>query len=557
MSDDLDWRKYSTELGPEAKPKKPDHSETNNTGSKELSWRKYSTVAPPAPEPEPDLAHNLKVAGSTLLEGAPRAIGTALGTLGGGAVGSLVTPVAGTIAGGIGGGIAGGAGAEELADLATRYFTGNPEATYRGTVQSKLGAQPTSEGERLAQTMIGAGLDIGTSAGVGSLVKGAGSAAIRKAGQMMAAQPLTQLAAGEAGAATTELADNKAAGLGASLIPAAYAAVKGRVQFPKAAAAKTLDEWKQIANDSYDNLKIAGVVLGNTATKNFTNKLTKIINREGYDPNFQKFITPVLESIQEKAQKGKIEFKELKELGENINSQIKDAYKSGAKNEGERLRKVYNGLNDFIDTLKPSNFDKGGAKLDFVRDSLKDAKNAWVKVSKMQIIDDILEKASNSTDASLVGKEFRKLSKNLNVMKQFSSNEKEAIKNMNSGFFETIAKASPGVSQSGLNKGYLWTMLSHVSPTLGLVGAATAGSVKLLTRGNKEKQAEALSELISRGYKPGTFDYGAAIAPSAVAGAREAMQPEPSDSYIDEKGVPHINIRKAVGGLASLKKRYG
>jgi hypothetical protein len=34
-------------------------------------------------------------------------------------------------------------------------------------------------------------------------------------------------------------------------------------------------------------------------------------------------------------------------------------------------------------------------------------------------------------------------------------------------------------------------------------------------------------------------------------------QPEPSDSYIDEKGVPHINIRKAVGGLASLKKRYG
>jgi len=526
---------------------------------KAFQYVKENLMAPPAPEPEPDLAHNLKVAGSTVLEGLPRAVGTALGTLGGGAVGSFVTPVAGTIAGGIGGGIAGGAGAEKLADLATRYFTGNPEATYRGTMQSKFGTQPTSEGERLAQTMIGAGLDVGSSLGVGSLVKGAGTAAIRRAGQMMAAQPVAQLAAGEAGAATTEMTDNKAAGLGSSLIPAAYAAVKGRLQFPKAAVAKTLDEWKQIADTSYDNLKNAGVVLKASTVNNLSNKLTKILSKEGYNPRIHSAITPIVETIQDKVAKGKIDFNEINGLGQDINYQINLALKQGRNKEATYLGKISDGLEDFVDQMKHTDFDAGNSKMSFVRDSWKNAKSAYAKVSQMRIVDDILKKAEDEKDPGLISKGFKRIAGNTRQMDRFSGEERKAVRDLAKGKLDAIGTLAPDFSISGRSMAKNAAILASNYFLPGIMPFVTGAGIaaKAASRFTKPGEAKALSELISRGYKPGTFDYGAAMAPSAMAGAREAMQPELPDSYIDENGVPHITIRKAVGGLASLKKRYG
>ena len=509
-----------------------------------------------APEPDPDLAHNLKVAGSSLLEGAPRAIGTALGTLGGGAVGSLVAPVAGTIAGGIGGGIAGGAGAEELADLATRYFTGNPEATYRGTVQSKLGAQPTSEGERLAQTMIGAGLDIGTSAGVGSLVKGAGSAAIRKAGQMMAAQPLTQLAAGEAGAATTELADNKAAGLGASLIPAAYAAVKGRVQFPKAAAAKTLDEIKTAATAAYDKAKNAGVVVNQAATTALANKLRTTMTDFGFDEDAHDIIKPIVKMINKRSGQD-LSLSQLDTFRRALNTRVKKAFSSDGGADDARIGSaVVQKLDNFINELDNSQLSKGNTRV--ALPALEEARKLWRQKTKMETVSDILGEAERTGDTKKIERGFTRIAKNENLFNKFSLDEQRIIGKIVKGdALDLIKDAAPGITSSGISKGAVWSLLGYFNPVLAATGAAGSAALKFVTRNSDKNQAEALSELISRGYKPGTFDYGAAIAPSAVAGAREAMQPEPSDSYIDEKGVPHINIRKAVGGLASLKKRYG
>jgi len=517
---------------------------------KAFQYVKEKLMAPPAPEPDPDFVHNLKVAGSAVLEGLPRAIGTGLGTVVGGAGGSLVTPVAGTIAGGIGGGIAGGAGAEELADLATRYFTGNPEATYRGTMQSKFGTKPTSEGERLAQTMIGAGLDIGSSLGVGSLAKTAGKAAISKAGQMMAAQPVAQLAAGEAGAATTEMTDNKAAGLGASLIPAAYAAVKGRVQFPKAAAAKTLDEWKQIANDSYDNLKNAGVVLKESTVNNLSNKLTKILSKEGYNQYLHDTVTPIVKTIQDKVAKGNIDFSEINDLGKNINTQIRLAFRQGRNDEATYLGKLSDGLEDFVDRMKHTDLDTGNSKMSFVRDSWKNAKSAYAKVSQMRIVDDILKKAEDEKDPGLISKGFKQVAGNTRQMDKFSGEERKAVQNLAKGKLDYIGAFAPDWSFSGRSMARNAAILAsnYLFPGIAPVLTGAGIAAKAASRFTKPGEAKALSELISRGYNPKAFDYGAAIAPRApitIAGAREALQPDEQPE------------QKAVGGLASLKKRYG
>ena len=158
-------------------------------------------------------------------------------------------------------------------------------------------------------------------------------------------------------------------------------------------------------------------------------KLLKIVDREGYDPNFQTFITPVIKSIENKISKGKVDFKEIKELGENINSQITEAYSKSPK-DAERLRKVYRGVNDFIDNLLPSDFSKGGEQINFVRDALNEAKEATRKVAKMKVVDDILQTAENAKDISEISKGFKKVSKDLYAMKQFSEEEKTAIKNL-------------------------------------------------------------------------------------------------------------------------------
>jgi len=515
--------------------------------SQSLKDRVATARAGRGAESDPDFAHNLKVAGSTVLENLPRAIGTGLGTVVGGAGGSFITPVAGTIAGGIGGGIAGGAGAEELADLATRYFTGNPEATYRGTMQSKFGTKPTSEGERLAQTMISAGLDVGSSLGVGSLAKGVGKAAISKAGQMMAAQPVAQLAAGEAGAATTEMTDNKAAGLGASLIPAAYAAVKGRVQFPKAAAAKTLDEWKQIANDSYDNLKNAGVVLKESTVNNLSNKLTKILSKEGYNQHLHDTVTPIVKTIQDKVAKGNIDFSEINDLGKNINTQIRLAFRQGRNDEATYLGKLSDGLEDFVDRMKHTDLDTGNSKMSFVRDSWKNAKSAYAKVSQMRIVDDILKKAEDEKDPGLISKGFKQVAGNTRQMDRFSGEERKAVQNLAKGKLDYIGAFAPDWSFSGRSMARNAAILAsnYLFPGIAPVLTGAGIAAKVASRFTKPGEAKTLSELISRGYKPGTFDYGAAMAPSAMAGAREALQPDEQPE------------QKAVGGLASLKKRYG
>ena len=509
-------------------------------------------------EAEPDIAHNLKVAGSSLVENLPSAVGTALGTLGGGAFGSLATPVAGTIAGGIAGGVAGGKGAEKLADLATRYATGNPEATYRGYIQSKIGSQPTSEGERLARAMIETGMDVGAGLGVGSLAKGATKAAVRKAGELMVAQPLTQLAAGEAGTAGTELSDNQAVGFGTSLIPTAIAAAIGKRQFPKAAAAQTLNQINTAAHNAYEKAKNAGVVLTKQASTNLADSLKSVMTNLGFDEDAHDIIKPVVNMIKKRSDK-ELNLSQLDTFRRAINTRIKKALSAEGGADDARIGSaVVEELDNFISKLNPSQLSAGNEKIAIP--ALEEARKLWTQKSKMQTVQDILSTAERTGNSEDIEKGFTRIATNKNLFNKFSPDEQEIIGKIVKGdLVDLIAKSAPGVSPSGLSKGAIWALLGHfVAPGVGYAGAIGSGAVKLATIGRDKRQAEALSDLISRGYTPPKFSWSQTMAPSVGAGARGAMAPEEeSDTYIDENGVPHITIRKAVGGLASLKKRYG
>ncbi|CAB4167731.1 hypothetical protein UFOVP868_45 [uncultured Caudovirales phage] len=507
---------------------------------------------------KPTVGRESEIVGGTILENAPSAIGTGLGGILGGTGGTFITPGFGTVAGSIAGGYAGEKATEGLADLATRYLTGDQDTTYRKYIQSKF-AQPASEEERALKSGVGAVTEIAPSLLSGKIVTKIPAAfpkikgAATKAGEMLSASPIGQLVASGTGAVVSEVTDNPLLGLAAGLATNAPKSILDRAKFPKPAAAKTLSDWAQVRDNAYDQLKNSGIVLKDRTTQTIGNKLINIINREGYDPKFQTLMTPVVDSIQEKIQKGKIDFKELKELGENINSKIREAYSKDPP-QAERLRKVNRGLNELIDNLLPSDFSTGGRRINFVRDTLKEAKEATKKVAKMKIVNNILEIAENSEDVSEIPKSFKKLSKDLYEMKQFSNEEKTAIRNLAKGKLDALGSLLPGTTTTGRIAGaggygaaatalaaLGFPVVAGITATLGTTGAAAKKTSEYL----KPKAAKALSELISRGYAPPKFSWGKAMGPSAIAASTGAAEPDEQPE------------QKAVGGLASLKKRYG
>ena len=125
-----------------------------------------------------------------------------------------------------------------------------------------------------------------------------------------------------------------------------------------------------------------------------------------------------------------------------------------------------------------------------------------------------------------------------------------------------LGKVSKYISEQDVEDGKLMSLARRYSPISGPVGTgAVIGSLvgapyigaALGYGAGKLASTKTGQKLLANQMFAEPIAYG----PTMATGVREALQPELPDSYIDENGVPHITIRKAVGGLASLKKRYG
>lgn len=176
--------------------------------------------------PEPTALREASIA----LRGAARGAPTALGGMGGAALGGSlgllggpaapITVPAGVIAGGV------------LGSLGSDYLLGDKVTE----LANKYLPKPATEAEKLLETGAKTAVEVGTPIGAGkALVRKAAGTGLEKVGQFMAAQPLSQLAAGEAGALTTEATDSPMAGLAAgSATPVAMSLLRRSVTpFPK------------------------------------------------------------------------------------------------------------------------------------------------------------------------------------------------------------------------------------------------------------------------------------------------------------------------------------
>jgi len=480
---------------------------------------------------EPTVARELGIAARGAAEGVPGALGGAGGAYLGGTLGLLGGPLAPVTVplGALALGVAGSMGADYLfADkakmLADKYL---PKAA--------------SEPERLLEAGAKTAVEVGTPIGFGKYLMKKGT---QKVAEFMAAQPLTQLAAGEFGAAGTELSDNQGVGFGASLIPTALAAIKGRVQFPKAAAAKTLDEIKTAATAAYDKAKNAGVVVNQAATTDLANKLRTTMANFGFDEDAHDIIKPIVKMINKRSGQD-LSLSQLDTFRRALNTRVKKAFSADGGADDARIGSaVVQKLDDFINELDNSQLSKGNTRV--ALPALEEARKLWRQKTKMETVSDILGEADRTGDRKKIERGFTRIAKNENLFNKFSLDEQRIIGKIVKGdALDLIKDAAPGVTPSGISKGAVWSLLGYFNPVLAGAGAAGSAALKFVTRNSDKNQAEALSELISRGYAPPKFNYSEAIAPLVGAGARGAMAPDEQPE------------QKAVGGLASLKKRYG
>jgi len=564
----------------------------------------------PKPESDPGLVRDLKVAGSTVLEGAPRALGTAFGTLIGGAGGSFVTPVAGTIGGGILGGIGGGAGAEKIADTLTnltqRYITKNPETTYREAARSFTGIYPTSEREKNIQTAVGAGLDVGSSLGVGSFAKTAGKAAISKTGQMMAAQPLTQLAAGEVAALTSKATDSETAGVGAGLaVPLVTSLLRrGATPFPKrleggAKSAVDIAKAEGIPLSAYQQTGRGGAKVTAPSASviedqqlAFNNAAIKKTGHPGSDyytddvrETIQKSWGPKFNDLADETSKLVVKGKKGISLDSKFTTQMNNIYRNFYGRDplaGTTMPAVDNVIEGVYNRLLSRNPSINGQEYKELRTALgsrattsKNSEERFALGKLISTLDDQMSRTAQKAgkpELANAWKKARNEYKNYLILENSfkrAKNEANVIGNIDPSRFAgavntakekgyiglkddiyKLGKVSKYISEQDAEGGKLISLLRRYSPISGpagggaiigsLVGAPYVGAALGYGAGKL-----ASTKTGQKFFANQRFAEPIAYGPTMATGVREALQPDEQPE------------QKAVGGLASLKKRYG
>jgi hypothetical protein len=156
----------------------------------------------------------------------------------------------------------------------------------------------------------------------------------------------------------------------------------------------------------------------------------------------------------------------LKEL-DTLRQVAGAAAKSIDQNDRRMARIITNSIDTLIDNLRPE--DVIGGDTEAAKSAIKDARQHWSRHIKSDTIDTLFEKATNAASGTpaegLEGqlrKQFKALADNPKRMRQFNSDEQDAIK--------TVARGSGPVQQALVKLGKL-------SPNAGFFSAVLSGSI--------------------------------------------------------------------------------
>jgi hypothetical protein len=346
--------------------------------------------------------------------------------------------------------------------------------------------KPANQTERLVQAGTEALAGVG---GQARVAQQAGSAMLSPFTQDIAQQAAVAAPAAVAAQATsdraTDVGFSPLANFAATLAVGTLAGAAGGKAQRKLTADKTppvtMDEVKQRASAAYSRVDNSGVsIKPQPILKTIDEIETSLINNENFNPamDTHKPVKQVLDLMRSMTGTQRMSFTKLDQLRQSASALTRESNEAATR---RLASKVVEGLDNKITSLQPKDLMSGRGALGETLTDIKEARDAWKRVSKATVIEDALNIAEaraldpRASEGELIRNQFKNLAANKNKMKLFNKDEQEAIRRVVSGegaerILALAARFNPARNQlvSGLTIG-----ASMTNP----VAAATAGAV--------------------------------------------------------------------------------
>ena len=377
---------------------------------------------------------------------------------------------------------------------------------------TKMGLpEPQGGLERAVQSGASAMANVG---GQAQLAQQAGSQMFAPLARELPQQLAAAGAAGTAAQATSERAQevglSPAANVGATLAVGTLAGLVGakgaRVLTADKVIPVTIDQVKRDAARLYTAVDEAGVtVKPGPVLKTIDDIEATLINKENFNPSLSDHapIQKILDQMRSSVGTTRVSFSkldQLRQMAANVARESKDA-------ATRRLAgQVVAGIDNKISSLQPTDVITGKANVDQTVKNIKDARDAWRKVSKATILEDALNVAEarsaapSASEGELIRRQFINIASNKDKMRLFSKEEQEAIKGVTQGkgvekLLALAARFNPERSQlmTGATMG---ASFANAPLAIGVAGGGMAADKALAAIQRKAAQ-DVISRILS------------------------------------------------------------
>lgn len=194
----------------------------------------------------------------------------------------------------------------------------------------------------------------------------------------------------------------------------------------KADAVPTAADLKSQANSLYQGVRDAKISVSKDAYGDLVKDINSAVKEAGTHPKLHPKVAGALESLDE-VKGADVPLGDLERLRRVVKGAASSIEPDERRVAGVALGKIDN----FIDNLSPEQVSSGDAS---AAAKLSDARDLWARLRKSEVIDDAMERAQNSARAQTgnlaagLRDQFKSLSNNAKVMRQFSPAEQDAIK---------------------------------------------------------------------------------------------------------------------------------
>lgn len=271
----------------------------------------------------------------------------------------------------------------------------------------------------------------------------------------------------------------------------------------------TMEEVKQKAADAYGRVDASGVTIKPLPIlKSIDDIESSLVKNENFNPQLDTHrpVKQVLDQMRSMVGTQRASFTQLDQIRQTASALSRESTDAATR---RLASKVVEGIDARITSLQPTDLISGKGKLTDTIGDVKEAREAWRRVSKATVIEDALNIAEaralapNASEGELIRTQFKALAANKNKMRLFNDKEQEAIRRVVSGsgsekLLSLAARFSPARNQlvSGLTVG-----ASLTNPTTAMIagGVAGTGLVSDMALGRIQRKAteRVLSQILS------------------------------------------------------------